>query len=601
MRRCLILVLLFQVAAVMSQPSETVERIRRIVLFYPQTGYGSSSAIMDTALRRHIVAHSTERVKFDRVELHPKWYEDSELQEAWHNLMKVRYAGEPLDLLIVLEGKILSGLANTVVPSVFDDLPILLGNPSWSDDVPARFADNLFHLNVEVDLRGTLDLACRLQPDLECVFVLYGTSPFDVSLGELQVSHLKDHAGDMRIEGLTGLTLAELAGSLSSLPDKSALFFSSMLADGAGQRVSQFVFFQRLGEVVNAPVYAGWKTSLGLGAVGGKMLAMDDYGRVVADAALQILAGKHIPGETISAPAISHNYVDWRVAKKWKLPLSNLPADTEIINRPHTIWNQHRRTVVAALALIFGLGLFAAVIGRQNLRIRRTKGLLQREQEELRSLQGQLRLLAKVAVEKDEEEHSHIARELHDDISQRVAALALDLADFEQRLRKSGNRFMSNEIKLLRDRHVDLAHSLHGLSRRLHPTFVEELGLKAALKSTIEGMERDHGMQIDCYCDLENDDFPAAVALTVYRVAHQALTNVSKHARTKKATVFLRYVPEGLELVVEDEGVGFDPAVSGGGGIGLISMRERVLSHGGKWDIFSAPDAGTSIRVLIPV
>jgi signal transduction histidine kinase len=88
--------------------------------------------------------------------------------------------------------------------------------------------------------------------------------------------------------------------------------------------------------------------------------------------------------------------------------------------------------------------------------------------------------------------------------------------------------------------------------------------------------------------------------LTLYRVVQQALANVHKHAKTDKARVFLSNKDNGIQLIIEDEGIGFDTNGKLGRGIGLSSMRERVMALEGKWELFSEPGAGTSIRAWVP-
>jgi len=209
--------------------------------------------------------------------------------------------------------------------------------------------------------------------------------------------------------------------------------------------------------------------------------------------------------------------------------------------------------------------------------------------------------LAKVLTEEDETEHRYLAQEIHDNIAQRVATMALGLAKLKRELPLPLTERMEQALSALQTSYAELAQDLNGLARRLHPSIVDELGLYRAINALVSEYKANWELSVDFFYDIETEHVMPDIALTLYRVVQQALANVHKHAQTEKARIFLRCLDDDIELVIEDEGIGFDTKVSSRGGIGLISMRERVLSHGGKWHIFSAPDAGTSIRVSIPL
>lgn len=277
------------------------------------------------------------------------------------------------------------------------------------------------------------------------------------------------------------------------------------------------------------------------------------------------------------------------------------PPGTAIVNQPRSYWHEHRRAALASLALLTIAFLLTGVLLQQNRRLLRSKAVLRRQQREMQDNQSELRRLAKAVIAKDDEKSTYLASELHDDISQRVAALAMGLAQLERKLAAGDSAGANEALSSLRGDHDRLAHDLHGLARRLHPAIIGDLGLAHALESFTSNFARDYRMDVRFYCDWGGEDIPSEVALCLYRVVQQGLDNVRRHARTDQARVFLSRDDKGVKLVIEDEGAGFDPAKPvSERGIGLVSMRERVLAQGGTWEIYSAPDAGTSIRAWVP-
>jgi PAS domain S-box-containing protein len=198
-----------------------------------------------------------------------------------------------------------------------------------------------------------------------------------------------------------------------------------------------------------------------------------------------------------------------------------------------------------------------------------------------------------------EEERRRIARELHDDLTQRLAVLAIDAGTLEQ---------MPNcpqDVKeRARDMHgqlVALSESVHSLSRQLHPAILDDLGLVDALRSECLSLKQRDGLTVKYYTRDVPADLPRGVALCVYRVAQEALRNVARHARSPRASV--RLVTDGGELVlrVRDKGVGFEMAAPGRSGLGLESMRERARLIRARLTVRSRPGEGTQVTVRVPL
>jgi PAS domain S-box-containing protein len=211
---------------------------------------------------------------------------------------------------------------------------------------------------------------------------------------------------------------------------------------------------------------------------------------------------------------------------------------------------------------------------------------------EVRDLSGRL-------IRAHEEERARLARELHDDVTQRLARLAIDAG----RAEGGANGISPAEtMRSIRDGLVRLSEDVHILAYRLHPAVLEDLGLAEALKAECERFSRREAVPAHVTLRELPPDVPKEMALCLFRVTQEALRNAALHARARTVKVSLRTLEGGLELAVRDDGAGFVPALQRERpSLGLASMRERVRLLEGELDIESAPGHGTTILVWVPL
>ena len=212
-------------------------------------------------------------------------------------------------------------------------------------------------------------------------------------------------------------------------------------------------------------------------------------------------------------------------------------------------------------------------------------------EEALRSLGGQL-------IKGQEDERRRVARELHDDLNQRLAILSLELDQLGLRMPKD-REDLSVSVRTLRVRAQEISSEIHRLSHQLHPGKLDHLGLAAGIRTLCEEVSEHHQIEID----FSLSGFPALlspdISLCVYRVAQESLHNITKHSGARTAQVALRKTTRAIHLRVLDTGCGFD-AASNGTGLGLISMKERLNLVGGTITIRSRSMMGTQIDVQVP-
>jgi PAS domain S-box-containing protein len=234
-----------------------------------------------------------------------------------------------------------------------------------------------------------------------------------------------------------------------------------------------------------------------------------------------------------------------------------------------------------------------ATIVDMSLR-RQAEESLRLSQIELRRLTGRL-LLAQ------EDESRRIARELHDDLGQRLALLSVELEFLRQRSPESPDQLGTRMQELVG--HVkQVSSSVHALSHRLHPSKLDQLGLVASLGGLCQELTQGHGLKIEFVDHQMPPTIPSDVAVCLYRIAQEALSNAIKHGGAHHVEVDLGGSATAIALRIVDDGVGFDARlVQHAKGLGLISMRERVLHLGGEITIDSRPGGGTELLARIPL
>ena len=216
--------------------------------------------------------------------------------------------------------------------------------------------------------------------------------------------------------------------------------------------------------------------------------------------------------------------------------------------------------------------------------------------QELRRTEAELQALTSSLLTAQEEERRRIARELHDDIAQRLAIIEIELTRLRQKT-PAAETPLSSIIRRI----TALSTAIRNMSHDLHPSMLEGLGLEVALRGLCEEWERIGGV-VRCIAPPLSRPVPIAMATVLYRITQEALRNVQKHAGDARVTVKLSESEQSLHLLIADDGSGFDSAVgsSSATGMGLISMRERAALLNGRVTIRSAPGRGTIITANLP-
>jgi PAS domain S-box-containing protein len=198
-----------------------------------------------------------------------------------------------------------------------------------------------------------------------------------------------------------------------------------------------------------------------------------------------------------------------------------------------------------------------------------------------------------------DEERACVARELHDDIGQRLVLLNISIdillkgADCDPET--------SRRIEEAREHVVGLVDDVRAYSHRLHPWRLQYLGIAKAAAALCRDMAAQHDVEVSFHADSSSEGLSKRISMCLYRVLQEALQNAIKHSGTLKIDVSLGSDGDEIELSVQDFGIGFNAGSTGGFGLGLTSIKERVTALGGQLAVLPAPQLGTTIRVRVPL
>ena len=250
------------------------------------------------------------------------------------------------------------------------------------------------------------------------------------------------------------------------------------------------------------------------------------------------------------------------------------------------------------LSVSLGLVLLGGAFQLRYHQALRREQALKLEIQRRTALERSMSELSGKLLTVQEDERRRIARDLHDDLNQRLSLLAISLDLLSQRTGKEQKKELMNELQTLARGIQEASQTIRRIAYDLHPVSLEHLGLRDALESLCESL-RDRGIQVDFRAKGENR-LPAKVELGVYRITQEAVQNIAQHSESQSARIQVEFDPDQLCVTIEDNGKGFDPE-NVTGGLGLFSMQERAAHLRGSLSVLPQPGTGTRIDVRVPL
>jgi signal transduction histidine kinase len=575
-------------ARTQSPPSAVGDGYKKVLVLYSTRRDAPYTIAVENVLRETIrnglvgrLDYYTEYFDFSR-------FAGSGYDNAIRTFLREKYAKLRPDVVISDGGISFAFLARHRA-ELFPDVPLVFS----TEQTDFHRVPNSSGVVYSLDMKSTLDMALRLHPAAKHVFVITGASEFDRFYERIARQQFREYETRVGIEYLTPTTLEALHRRVATLPAESIIYFASFFADGAGQKFIPMDLIPELSSVANAPMYCWPEMTLGLGVVGGVLLSEQAVARQTASVALRVLRGE----SPDSIPTLEiRPYVrafDWRQLQRWRLSEGRLPPGSVVQFQQQSLWSVYRWRIIAAASLLAAQALL--IVGLIVNRVRR-----ERAERALRSSHNRIEDLAHRLIVAQEEERKHLARELHDDVSQQVTALTIDLAALKRQL--SGSEpSLQDDVAMLQDSAGKLAERVHGLSHDLHATTLEHVGLVASIRAYCDEFSKREGIAVTPEIHEVAGPVTPDASLCLFRVMQEALRNAARHSGATRIDVELDGSDEYIELRVADHGRGFDQRrAAERGGLGLASMEERVKLTGGTLHLQTQSGAGTRLTARVP-
>ena len=338
-----------------------------------------------------------------------------EYPNAYRDSLRLKYQAQRIDLVIAVGRLAIEFLAiNRAV--LFPSTPVVF----YDIEPPRLPMPNSTGLVNELHFKRSLDLAVALQPDVKHVYVVSGAGVSDQDNEQRARMEFLPLARRLDFTYLSGLVTEDLEARLRTLPPRSVVFVVLVTKDGAGKNVLQIDYLSRIASVANAPTYSWADAAVDSGIVGGSRRDQLAEVKAVATLALHVLQGARADDIPVSSPMLDVDQVDWRQLRRWGISEARVPAGTTVLFREPGMWDRYQRYIIGSLALM--LAQMALIAGLLVQRSKRRQAEL-----DLRSSNDRIRHLGRRLLHAQEAERARVARELHDDISQQIAILAVEL------------------------------------------------------------------------------------------------------------------------------------------------------------------------------
>ena len=674
--------------------------------------------VVDNVIRSTLEKEFGSHVDFYAEFLDASRWPEAETESAFRDYLRHRYARKKPSVIIAVAEPTITFI-RLYGDELFPGVPIVAYGAldmlrDWDPHRPVAAA------LTKLDIKGTLELALRLQPQTREVLLISGVSPSDQWFQSLARQQLTALANRVKITYVSNISLENLEKTVAQIPDGTVLQFLSMAQDADGNNLLSDDVVSRISEKARVPIYAHGGIYLGRGTVGGVVSNPEALAHETAQLTLRILHGERIQGVSIQESKSVVPTVDWRQLRRWGISEKLLPPGTVVRFREPNLWDSYKWYIISGISLIvLEAALITALLWhrarRRKAEVQLASALVVAQESEQRfrhvantapvmiwmsgtdqrctyvnqpwldftnrSLTQELgngwldsihpedvpasfetyvrafdrrepftmqyrlrrhdgeyrwvldrgvprfnadgsflgyigscvditdRKLAEEAlssvsrrlIDAQEQERTRIARELHDDINQRIAMLGIELDMLQQQLPSSSAEVRSR-LEELHQLTADIGAEVQGISHQLHSSKLEYLGLVAACQSFCREIADWHKVEVDFTAENIPPTLAQEIALCLFRVLQESLTNAIKHSGAERFEAHLRGTSDEIRLTVRDHGIGFDAtAAMISRGLGLISMRERVGLVNGTLLITSKPMAGTEITVRVPL
>ena len=577
-------------------PTAAAQDSRSVLVFYSDQALLPSALTFTEGLRESLGTSLTVRLETQHLDS-PR-FANAASDSALADWLRWRYRERPVRVVVTV-GNPASAFASRYGDSVWPAARIV---HAVVDGEQLRVASERGDPVIPrvLDYRRTLEHAMALFPAAREVWLIAGATDNDRRWMNRAVADLAPLGNRIRIKQVLGLRWDDLRDQLTTMPADTIAIAVVFFADADGRTFINADALRELARSANRPVFVLGSWLLGSGAIGGYVFDPALLGRLTGRMVLAVLNDPGAAGIPAPEGDATRWMFDAAQLRRWSISESKLPAGSLVLNRELPAWRRYLWPLVGASLLVAAQGAIIGALLVQRRTRRRVEVALRLSEEKARASYNEVRDLAGRLISAREGERTRIARDLHDDIGQRVASMSIALSRIQRQIPDVSNPARQS-LSDLEQQSTQLSADLRHLSHELHPGALEHLGLLEALRERCDDFRQECGVSVQLEVSEAWRDVSDALGLCLYRVAQEALRNVATHAKAQHVTISLEQLDGHVMMDVTDDGCGFDPtAKSRRLGLGLVSLNERVHMLGGALDVTAAQGAGTRIAVRLP-
>ena len=598
-RACAVLVAAIAIASL--PPSVAAQRpVKRVLMIHGGPEAFPGNLRFEEAIRPVLFSHPAIEVEYYTEYLETQEFGAENAESALRDYIRAKFRGRPLDAVLLNTAPAVE-FALRYRAELFPNLPMVFVATSPPPALLRGEVPGVTGVVRDPSQTETLELALKLHPHTTRVHVV-AYAPLVEGYEQRMASALARVARGVTLTYANEATLAETLATIRRLPADSLIFYTRYTPVPTGRVMLPDEVFARIAEASPVPIYGSNDTNLGWGVVGGMMRSEEKIAARLGEITLRILEGAKPEDIPVESAQLAPMF-DWRQVQRWGLDPASLPPGSELRFRDPTVWELYGSYIIGTLVVVSAQLLLIAGLLQQRARLRRADNTIRASEASLRVSYQRIRQMAGHLINAQETTRAEIARDLHDDVCQRLTSVSIGVAGLKNATGRLEDPKTQEGISALARETRDAFDGIRRLTHDLHPATLRVLGLAPALRSHCDEIAKRHDVQVQFSSANGNGAVHPEVAVCLFRIAQESLRNGIVHGGAKKMTVTLGHEGDDIDLTVVDDGRGFDVAAvrSNGHGLGLITMEERVNLVGGHMSIVSEHGQGTTIRVRGPV